>query len=88
MDYQDDTQTPIEVLETGEEMAILYGALRKLKLNHRETIILRKIEGLSVKETAKFLECTEAKVKNNTVRAIAALQKILQEGGHEDGSFR
>ncbi|QOV11825.1 RNA polymerase sigma factor [Viridibacillus arvi] len=88
MDYQDDTQTPIEVLETGEEMAILYGALRKLKLNHRETIVLRKIEGLSVKETAKFLECTEAKVKNNTVRAIAALQKILQEGGHDDGSFR
>lgn len=88
MEYQDDTQTPVELLETAEEMAVLYGALRKLKLNHRETIVLRKIEGLSVKETAQFLECTEAKVKNNTVRAIAALKKVLQEGGHDDGAFR
>ncbi|MBK3495275.1 RNA polymerase sigma factor [Viridibacillus sp. YIM B01967] len=87
-DYADDTQTPSEVLETGENMAILYEALKKLKLSYRETVILRKIEGLTVKEAAQFLQCSEAKVKNNTFRAMAALKKILQEGGHSDESFR
>ncbi|WP_052344259.1 RNA polymerase sigma factor [Bacillus ndiopicus] len=62
--------------------AELYAALGQLKLTYRECIVLRKIEGYSIKETAEILSCTEAKVRNNTERGMKALQKLL--GGEHD----
>ncbi|MGE7623514.1 RNA polymerase sigma factor [Viridibacillus sp. NPDC096237] len=58
-------------------MALLYKSLMMLKLEYREALILRKMEGLSIKESAKILGWTEAKVKNNTIRAMQALKKIV-----------
>ena len=62
----------------------MYQAIASLKLEHRLAIILRKIEGLSIKETAAILGWNEAKVKNNTERGMKALE-ILMKGGSEDG---
>jgi len=84
-DQRDKQLLPNEIIEKGEELVLLYNALSKLKLEYKEVLILRKIEGLSIKETAKTLGWTEAKVKNNTARAIQALKKIIVEGGDLHG---
>lgn len=79
---QQDTQLlPSEIIEKGEAVVDVYRALSKLKLEYKEVIILRKIEGLSIKETANLLGWTEVKVKNATARAMQALKKELEEGG-------
>lgn len=85
---QQDTQLlPNEIVEKGEAIVAVYRALSKLKLEYKEVIILRKIEGLSIKETANLLGWTEVKVKNATARAMQALKKELEEGGelHAEG---
>lgn len=75
-------ETPSDILERGEAVATLYETLKELKLPYRETIVLRKIDGLSVKEVADFLGCSEKQVTNNTARALKALQKIYEERGY------
>ena len=65
-----------------EEVRGLYIALGKLKPSYREVIIWRKIEELSIKETAEILSWNEEKVKNTLKRAIQALRKEM--GGVHD----
>ena len=73
-----------QLLSIEEEKRELYKAIASLKLEHRLAIILRKVEGLSIKETAAILGWNEAKVKNNTERGMKALEKVMK-GGSEDG---
>ena len=84
-DQRDGQLLPNEIIEKGEELMLLYKALSKLKLEYKEVLILRKIEGLSIKDTAQTLGWTEAKVKNNTARAMQALKKIIVKGGDTYG---
>lgn len=58
----------------------LYQAISKLKLSYKQVILLRKIQQLSVKETASVLRWSESKVKMTTARAIEKLQKMIDEG--------
>lgn len=73
-----------QLISIEEDKRELYKAIASLKLEHRLAIILRKVEGLSIKETAAILGWNEAKVKNNTERGMKALEKMLK-GGSEDG---
>ncbi|MGE7625440.1 RNA polymerase sigma factor [Viridibacillus sp. NPDC096237] len=82
VDERVEKETPSDILERGQAVATLYEALKGLKLSYREAIVLRKIDGLSVKEAAAFLGCTEKQVTNNTARALKALQKIYEERGY------
>lgn len=59
----------------------LYQAIAKLKLSYQQVIILRKLQQLSVKETADILHWSESKVKMTTLRALRVLQDILAEKG-------
>ena len=79
----DDVQTPLsteELLTLEEAKHNLYVAISKLKLEYRLAIILRKIEELSVAETAATLEWSESKVKNNTERGMKALKELMIGG--------
>lgn len=67
-----------------EDKRALYIAISKLKFEHRAAIVLRKIEELSIKETAQILGWNESKVKNNTERGMKKLQEIMM-GGIQDG---
>lgn len=78
----DERPLPPEIVERSEEVRRLYRALSEIRLNYREAIVLRYIEEMSVKEVAGHLQMTEAQVKNNTVRGLKALRKIL--GGETD----
>lgn len=71
-----------------EEIALLnsqqkqfYEALRRLKPNYQQVIILRKIQGFSTKETSSILHCSEGKVKMSLSRALAVFKKELEKGG-------
>ncbi|MFJ7737292.1 RNA polymerase sigma factor [Lysinibacillus sp. NPDC097287] len=75
---EEKTYVPHEWLLADEETKALYIAIQKLKFAYREAIILRKIEGYSIKETAKILGCSEVKVKNDTARGVEQLQRLLE----------
>ncbi|MGM7681602.1 RNA polymerase sigma factor [Cytobacillus sp. Hm23] len=70
------------VFITNESVSDLFKALRQIKPTYREVIILRKIEELSIKETAVILGWSESKVKSTLSRAMKALHKELTEGGY------
>ncbi|WDL95816.1 RNA polymerase sigma factor [Alicyclobacillus sp. ALC3] len=56
-------------------------ALSQLKVEYRQVIALRHVEGRSVPETAQILGWSDAKVRTTTNRALAKLRDIL--GGDE-----
>ena len=55
----------------------LYKALGKISFDYRQAIVLRKIEGVLIKETADILGWNESKVKNATERGMKKLQQLL-----------
>ncbi|WP_052129925.1 RNA polymerase sigma factor [Ureibacillus sinduriensis] len=61
------TYVPEKWVEQHEESKILYSALQQLKFEYREAIVLRKIEGFSIKEQRKFYREMSRKLK--TVRS-------------------
>jgi RNA polymerase sigma-70 factor (ECF subfamily) len=74
-----------EIIEIRENAKELYNALQNLKPSYREVIILRKIEGFSIRETANILNCSESKVKTKLFRALQALKnQLIKEGGVQD----
>ncbi|TCT21124.1 RNA polymerase sigma-70 factor (ECF subfamily) [Melghiribacillus thermohalophilus] len=77
-----DHQTPEKVLQMNEEHRELYQAIQSLKTNYREVILLRGIEGFSIKDTASILGWSESKVRSTYYRACKAIKNQLR--GHMD----
>lgn len=77
----DTAMLPEDWLLKGEEGSAVFRALYSIKLEYREALIMRYVEEYSVKDTAQMLGWSEAKVKNNTTRGLAALKKILGREG-------
>jgi RNA polymerase sigma-70 factor, ECF subfamily len=69
--------TPDEALETKEQKEVVHTAISNLKPNYRAVLILRGINGFSIRETAEILNCSEAKVKIEYFRALKKLQTTL-----------
>ncbi|HEU4910600.1 MAG TPA: sigma-70 family RNA polymerase sigma factor [Actinomycetes bacterium] len=59
--------------------AVLLDAVRELKPEQQECIVLRFLQGLSVAETAKAMGRSEGAVKQLQLRAVRALAKLLPE---------
>jgi RNA polymerase sigma-70 factor (sigma-E family) len=55
----------------------LLQALHALPLRQRATIILRYLEGMSERETAAVLGCSEGTVKSQSARALGTLKNYL-----------
>ncbi len=55
----------------------LYTSLNKIKNSYKKAIMLRKIQGYSIKETGEILNWSESKVKTTLSRALISLQKQL-----------
>ncbi|MEU4239181.1 SigE family RNA polymerase sigma factor [Actinoplanes sp. NPDC026619] len=60
--------------------ADLIQALQSLPARQRATVVLRFLEGLSERETAKALGCSEGTVKSQTSRALIKLKSVLNQG--------
>ncbi|CEG22637.1 RNA polymerase sigma factor SigX [Planococcus massiliensis] len=87
MDNEEDHASSLPVLEEmvaqKEQTSELYRAMKTLKKDYQEVLLLRKINECSIKETAYILGWTEAKVKTKTSRALESLKKELigKDGG-------
>lgn len=70
---------PVE-LDASDDVvrrAGLLQALLTLPLRQRATIVLRFLEGMSERQTAAVLGCSEGTVKSQTSRALASLRTYL-----------
>lgn len=70
-------------VETDEQNYELYKALGQLSLDYRQAVVLRKIEGYSIKQNAQILGWNESKVKNATERGLKKLMELLGGDEHE-----
>ncbi len=70
-------QSPEELVHANETRRLLEEALQELDEKHRMVFLLRDVEGLSVKETAKTLRLSEANVKVRLLRARLQLRERL-----------
>lgn len=61
------------------QSAVLLDAVRKLKAEQQECIVLRFLQGLSVAETSDVMGRSEGAVKQLQLRAVRALAKLLPE---------
>jgi RNA polymerase sigma-70 factor (sigma-E family) len=73
------TTEPV-VLDAADEIvrrAGLLQALLALPPGQRETVVLRYLEGMTERETATLLGCSEGTVKSQTSRALSSLRTFL-----------
>lgn len=68
---------PVTRVVRDEMVARVRAGLELLSAAEREVVVLRQLEGLSVREVAAVLEITEAAVKNRHLRAIRRLRELL-----------
>jgi RNA polymerase sigma-70 factor (ECF subfamily) len=68
-----------DIVVLKEHSHQLFSALSDLKDSYKQVIILRKIKGFSIIETAHILNWSESKVKSTLLRAIQALAKLMKE---------
>ncbi|MDM5326316.1 RNA polymerase sigma factor [Neobacillus sp. CF12] len=68
---------PTELVELSEMQQLVQEAISKLKPTYRTVVLLRGINGFSIKETAEILNCSDSKVKVDYHRALKDLKKKL-----------
>jgi len=73
--------SPERQLEDRDELNRLAAAIAALPPKCRETLLLRRLEGLSQRETAKRLGVSEKAVEKNMARSIRTLMDIFGRGG-------
>lgn len=80
--YPSSERCPEQIATLGEDEEMLYRSIKKLKRQQQEVILLRKIKGFSIQETAEILNWNEAKVKNTLFRGLAALKQQMKKEGY------
>ncbi|USK62436.1 RNA polymerase sigma factor [Peribacillus asahii] len=80
---------PEEIIKIKENSCEFYKALGEIKDTYRKVIVLRKIKGFSIEDTAKILSWSESKVKSTLFRAIPVLKKqLIKEGFLNEEAIR
>ena len=72
-----DEPTVRDMSDDVARRAGLFQALLTLPLRQRATIVLRYLEGLSERETAALLGCSEGTVKSQSSRGLTTLKDFL-----------
>ncbi len=67
-----------QVLDRLQNAALL-DAVRQLKPEQQECVVLRFLQGLNIAETAEVMSRSEGAVKQLQLRAVRALAKLLPE---------
>ncbi len=66
-----------ESVMAGETLAILRDLASDLSARQRKAFLLREVEGLSSKEVAEVLECSESTIRNHLFAARVKLRREL-----------
>lgn len=70
---------PYQQLEQKERMRLLHAALKQMKDEYRQLIVLRDMQGMSYEEIAEALSLSLGTVKSRLNRARNELAKILHK---------
>lgn len=81
---QDRFSNPEEFVEKQLLIEQIFASVEKLPVYQKKVIIMRFVEGLSVKETAKKLGKGESNVKVRQTKAIINLSAMLNQDGFRD----
>lgn len=66
-------------LESKQEYACLQVAIERLPQEHREVLVLAKLQQLKYQEIGQMLNCSEGNVKVKVYRALQELKKTFRE---------
>lgn len=72
------SETPDEQAERHDLRLEIQAALEKLSPEHRETILLREVEGLKYEEIAERMDCSTGTVMSRLFYARKNLQQLLE----------
>ena len=75
----DSLSGPESRVHKGEQRAHIKAALARLSAEHREVLVLRFLEELSLAEVAAVLHLSEPAVRGRQFRAIQRLQSLLAD---------
>ncbi len=67
---------PSEQAATKEDVVLLRAALARLPLEHREVLVLSRLQHLEHKEIAKLMDCSVGAVKVRAHRALKELREV------------
>lgn len=74
----DAAESPERLLLRAEQNAELEDGLQSLSVRERTALLLRDVDGLSGKEVAEVLQCSEATVRSHIANARIKFRKFLQ----------
>ncbi|HZT44040.1 MAG TPA: RNA polymerase sigma factor [Chthonomonadaceae bacterium] len=73
-----DIVDPYAIVDRAETGAMILRVLNGLPMQHRNIIVLHEIEGMSCKEIAEILDCSQASVKLRLFRARRQFKERVQ----------
>lgn len=79
MHHEESSPSPEKQLIKKLELELLYYSLQSLKRDYQQVLILRKINGFSISETASILGWSENKVKTKQARALKKLNVEMEK---------
>ncbi|EQB14806.1 RNA polymerase sigma factor [Novosphingobium lindaniclasticum] len=89
LDIPEDAPSPERVVADRQELLRVSAAIAALPDRCREVFTLRKVEGLSQRETAQALGIAESTIEKHMVKALALLTNAIGRGGNSrDASSR
>jgi RNA polymerase sigma-70 factor (ECF subfamily) len=79
LSQSDRAATPSQELGRKEVGEQILKAIEALSANHRAVILMREVEGLSYREMAKILSCSQGTVMSRLHHARHKLRKLLRD---------
>lgn len=76
LEQQDAGPQPSDQAAASEDVVLLRSALARLPLEHREVLVLSRLQHLEHKEIAKLMDCSVGAVKVRAHRALKELREV------------